>query len=84
MLIEVVDGFPLGFGGGLARGFPALERTFAPVAGGFIPTQRRADELTMSQVTCLRRGANFEIGNERAHVIFYHEEMLNNINKSQT
>ena len=50
VFIQMIDGLPLGFRGGLAGGFPALERALAPVAGGFIAAQRRADELPVRQV----------------------------------
>ncbi len=67
MRVEVVDGLPFGFGGGLPRGFPALERALALVARGFVAAQRGADELAVPQVAGFFGGACFEIGNERAH-----------------
>jgi len=81
MFIKMVDGFPLDLGGGLARGFPALERAFAPVAGDFIAAQRRANELTVPQVAGLGGGADIEFRCKRAHRVFYHEGQGMNINK---
>ena len=57
MLVEVVDGLPFRFGGGLARGLPVLERRLAFVAGDFVIAQGRADESgdgARSRVTRLR------------------------------
>ena len=50
MLVEVIDGFPLRFGGGLPRGRPVLERRLAFVAGDFVIAQCRANELAMAQI----------------------------------
>src|ERR1017187_5730643 len=67
MFVEVVDRFPLRFGGGLARGFPTLKRRFALVADHFIAAQRGADDLSVAQIAGFLGGAAFELGNETAH-----------------
>ena len=50
IFVQMIERVPLGFGGGLARGFPALKRRLAPVAGDLVIAQRRADDLAMAQI----------------------------------
>jgi hypothetical protein len=59
MRVEMIDGFPFGLGGGLARGFPALKRGLALVARNFVTTQRGADDLAMAQIAVLSRWRAF-------------------------
>ena len=50
IFVEMIDGFPFGFGGKLPCAFPVLKRRPAFVAGDLVIAQRRADDLAMTQI----------------------------------
>ncbi len=50
IFVQMIERVPFRFGGELARGFPALKRRLALVAGDLIIAQRRADDLAMAQI----------------------------------
>lgn len=50
ILVEVVDGFPLGLGGGLAGGLPITEGGLLLIARHFVFPERGLDEAAMTEV----------------------------------
>src|SRR6202012_5819402 len=68
--VQAINGLPFGLGGGLPRGFPALEGGAAFVPDNLVITQRRADDFPMTQVPRHYIRPVFELGNKA------HEEKL--------
>src|ERR1043166_2769550 len=67
VLVQMVEGFPLGFRGGLASRLPILERRSGFVARRLVLAQGRLNELPMAQVVRKLPRVRFELAGEGCH-----------------
>src|SRR6266853_2753358 len=67
IFVEMIDGFPFGFGRSLPRGLPILKCGFRFIANDFVFSKRGLNDLAMSQIVSKSRRLLLELFGEFFH-----------------